>query len=126
MAIERLSAVRLFVTDIERAHAFYRDTLSFQDLAYEKGEHGFAVFAVDDDGLMLVVEETDGDESAVLIGRFAGLSFVTSDIETEIQDLSRKGVVIVDEPETQFWGGILANFADPDGNILTLVQYPDS
>ncbi|WP_259779649.1 VOC family protein [Aestuariispira ectoiniformans] len=125
MAIETLGAVRLFVSSIERAYSFYRDVLEFDDIAYEPGEHGFAVFTMDQNGIMLVVEEINGEDAAVLVGRFAGLSFVTSDIEAEVAQLRAKGVTVIDKPEEQPWGGILANFADPDDNILTLVQYPD-
>lgn len=125
MSIEKLGAVRLFVSDIEKSYDFYRNVLCFEDIAYENGNHAFAVFTIDDNGLMLVVERIDGDEAAALVGRFAGLSFVTQNIEQEVATLRNKGVVVVDEPEPQFWGGILANIADPDGNILTLVQYPE-
>lgn len=125
MLIEKLGAVRLFVSDIEKAYRFYRDILQFEDIAYENGENGYAVFTVNQEGVMLVVEQIDGDETIALIGRFAGLSFVTADIEMAVSRLRQNDVTVIDEPEEQFWGGILANFADPDGNILTLVQYPD-
>jgi len=35
-----------------------------------------------------------------------------------------KGVEFVEEPTRQFWGGWLADFRDPTGNVLTLVQNP--
>ena len=41
-----------------------------------------------------------------------------------VGDLEQKGVRLTAPPEAQDWGGVLAHFADPDGNILTLVQYP--
>jgi predicted enzyme related to lactoylglutathione lyase len=34
------------------------------------------------------------------------------------------GVEIVGQPARQPWGGILAHIADPDRNVLTLVEYP--
>lgn len=38
--------------------------------------------------------------------------------------LASRGVDVVGWPETQPWGGTLAHIADPDGNVLTLVEYP--
>ena len=35
--------------------------------------------------------------------------------------LTGKGVVFTEPPEKQQWGGTIAHFRDPDGNILTLL-----
>jgi hypothetical protein len=39
--------------------------------------------------------------------------------------LSAKGVNFIQKPTPMFWGGIEAQFADPDGNIFLLNQGED-
>jgi predicted enzyme related to lactoylglutathione lyase len=59
------------------------------------------------------------------VGRFAGFSFAVDDAGAACAELAARGVKIVGEPEVQPWGGILAHVADPDGNVITLVKYPN-
>lgn len=56
-----------------------------------------------------------------LVGRFTGVSFDTDDIERAYRRLFALGVPFQGPPEKQDWGGSLAHFRDPDGNLLTLV-----
>lgn len=48
-----------------------------------------------------------------------------ADIQAVYHDLSRRGVVFVRPPEREHWGGWVASFRDPDGNLLQLLQQPD-
>ena len=114
----RLAAVRVFVTDMDRALAFYRDTLGWP---VKVSDDGFAVFGAG--GADVVVETGDpaDAEEAALIGRFTGISFAVDDIEHAHRLLSEAGVRFDGPPQAQDWGGTLAHFFDPDGNTLTLV-----
>jgi predicted enzyme related to lactoylglutathione lyase len=51
------------------------------------------------------------------------LLLIMKDAHAECRSLSARGVRIVGWPEQQAWGGVLAHIADPDGNVLTLVQH---
>ena len=117
--IQRLSAVRIFVTDLERARGFYRDLLELDEM--DVGD-GYAL--LDCGGISVLLETTrpDDPEAAALVGRLLAVSFtVEGDIHEVHHRLVACGVAFEGAPETQPWGGTLAFPRDPDGNILTLV-----
>ena len=115
--LKSLSAVRIFVDDLDRARRFYRDVLELPERA---AESGWAVFDVD--GKDVVVEAVPADDpDHDLVGRFLAVSFDVDDIDATYQELKRRGVAFDHPPETQSWGGTLAFPRDPDGNTFTLV-----
>ena len=52
------------------------------------------------------------------------MSFSVDDAQRACDRLTALGVEIVGPPRRQPWGGTLAHIADPDHNVLTLVEYP--
>jgi predicted enzyme related to lactoylglutathione lyase len=44
------------------------------------------------------------------------------DIYAEAKRLSEAGVEFIRQPEQESWGGWVATFKDPDGNVLQLLQ----
>ncbi|MCR9221254.1 MAG: VOC family protein [Alphaproteobacteria bacterium] len=115
----RLYAARIFVSDYARARDFYARTLGLP-VAFEMAEAG--VLGVDAGGPLLIVERTDADgEDGALIGRFCGLSLQVADIHATYRRLLGQAVAFEGPPTRQDWGGVLAHFHDPDGNILTLL-----
>jgi lactoylglutathione lyase len=114
-----VSAVRLFVSDFGRAVEFYTGPLG---LNVSGGDGRSWVLFRLSNAILLVepVSETSA-EFEELVGRFAGVSFETDDIQQAYGRLSAAGVKFDGPPEKQFWGGWLAHFHDPDDNILTLV-----
>ncbi|MEC8857995.1 MAG: VOC family protein [Chloroflexota bacterium] len=44
------------------------------------------------------------------------------DIHAEVKRLAAAGVEFIREPEQETWGGWVATFKDPDGNLLQLLQ----
>ena len=44
------------------------------------------------------------------------------DIHAEAKRLAEAGVEFIREPEQETWGGWVATFKDPDGNVLQLLQ----
>ena len=116
----KLFAVRVFVTDWERAIRFYAETLEMA-VAYRSDEMGWAQMAPGEGQLALErVDPSDG-ESRVLVGRFVGVSLQVPDIFAVYETLAARGVGFLGPPEKQPWGGVLAHLRDPDGNILTLL-----
>jgi len=120
--VDGLSAVRLFVSNLERAVEFYKGRLGLTLTAQD--ESVYAVFQLPN--VTLIVEPVDSADAEFdeLVGRFTGVSFSTGDIHAAYDQLSSAGVHFLGAPKTQVWGGILAHFHDPDHNVLTLVQAP--
>jgi len=115
--LQSVSAVRIFVDDIERARHFYRDILELNEAS---ATPEWAVFNLD--GSNIIVEKVAAeDPEHTLVGRFLAVSFNVDDIDVTYRKLVAKGVSFPEPPERQQWGGMLAFPRDPDGNILTLV-----
>ena len=115
----RLYGVRVFVRDLDQARRFYRDTLGLK-VRWELNPAAIGF----DLGADLIVEAVPGDAPAddlALVGRFVGCSIAVDDIDATFADLSAKGVEFTHQPERQPWGGVLAHFKDPSGNVLTLL-----
>ena len=74
----------------------------------------------------LIVEYVDPDdpEAARLVARFTAFSFTVTNMEVTLTDLRKHPIEWLGMAERQPWGGLLSHFKDPDGNILTLVEYP--
>jgi len=120
----KLYAVRIFTEHFENAIDFYQSTLGMT-MRFCNADFGWAEFELG--GSAIGIERVDpGDmEHMSLVGRFAGVSLAVPDIQAVYERLVAQGVTFVSSPEPQDWGGILAHFADPDKNILTLVQVPE-
>jgi lactoylglutathione lyase len=116
----KLFAVRVFVTDWERAIRFYAETLEMP-IAYRSDEMGWAQMAPGEGQLALERVDPTDQEGRALVGRFVGVSLRVPDIFATCKTLAARGVDFVAPPEKQAWGGVLAHFRDPDGNILTLL-----
>jgi predicted enzyme related to lactoylglutathione lyase len=46
----------------------------------------------------------------------------TDNIRSEARRLAEAGVEFIRHPEQESWGGWVATFKDPDGNVLQLLQ----
>ena len=56
------------------------------------------------------------------VGGFSNIAWETDDLEATYEVLKAKGVEFTQPPTRRFWGGIEAQFQDPDGNIFLLQQ----
>jgi catechol 2,3-dioxygenase-like lactoylglutathione lyase family enzyme len=121
MSVGPIEAVRVFTTRLEEARRFYGDTLGLVELL---ADDAMAMF--DTGQAKLIVERIDGGdpEAAGLVGRFTAFSFTVPDMAAALSGLRDRAIAWRGPPERQGWGGILAHFTDPDGNVLTLVEYP--
>ena len=118
----QLDTVRVFVTDVVSSRPFYQDLLEL-NLEVDGSPNGYVVFI--SGSISIVVENSEAFDDTTgepLVGRFTGLSFRVSNISESYNKLIESGVKFLEPPEKQPWGGLLASFRDPDGNILTLVQ----
>ena len=48
----------------------------------------------------------------------------TTDIHADAARLASAGVAFIRQPEQEGWGGWVATFQDPDGNVIQLLQQP--
>ncbi len=116
----KLFAVRVFVSDWDRAIRFYTETLGIA-ANFRSDEMGWAQLETGEGQLALERAAPDDPESRDLVGRFVGVSLEVADIEATHAALVERGVEFLSPPEAQPWGGVLAHFRDPDGNVLTLL-----
>jgi catechol 2,3-dioxygenase-like lactoylglutathione lyase family enzyme len=120
MTTYKLHAVRIFVSDWSRALEFYAETLGMP-VAFANEAMGWAELATEGSHLALERAAPDDAESRELVGRFLGVSLQVPDVAAAYTELRSRGVDFVEPPERQPWGGTLAHFRDPDGNVLTLL-----
>ncbi len=116
----KLYIVRIFVRDWLGACEFYEHTLGLSK-GFSDEPLGWAEFDVGGAKLGVQWVSADDDEGQALVGRFLGVSLNVDDIQQTYAELSNKGVVFTAPPKKQPWGGLLAHFRDPEGNVLTLV-----
>ena len=112
----QVSYVNVFVENLQGAIEFYRDRLGL-DLQFASPEHGFASFSAGPTRLALA---KTGPEHIALIGRHTGVGFEVPDLSTEHDRLVAAGVAFVMPPTKQSWGGSMAMFTDPEGNVYYL------
>jgi predicted enzyme related to lactoylglutathione lyase len=116
----KLFAVRIFVTDWDRAIRFYTEILGMH-ATYRNDKIGWAQMATGEGQLALERVDPSDQEGKALVGRFVGVSLQVPDIQATYKILVERGVEFVAPPENQPWGGVLAHLRDPDGNVLTLL-----
>src|SRR5215510_7293358 len=109
----------LIWTSVERFPAmasFYRDTLG---LAPRSDKSDFINF--DWSGVRLSVGVHDRVRGASREPLRIMINLTVADIRAVHARLSRAGVAFSREPAREDWGGWVATFADPDGNVLQLM-----
>ena len=117
----KLYAVRIFVDDWQTACDFYANTLGLT-CEFKDESFGWAEFDVGG-GAKFGIERCDPDsQDRSLVGRFLGVSLQVEDAFATYEVLKGKGVEFTASPEKQAWGGVLAHFKDPCGNIITLMS----
>ena len=99
-----IAYVNVFVSDLVRAVGFYVTVLGL-DIQYQSPEHGYA--SLTSRGLRVGLA-VPGPDQQDLVGRHTGLGFAVADLASE-----------------QRWGGFMALFTDPDGNVFYLDQISD-
>lgn len=114
----RIAYVNIFVSDLERAIAFYQGQLGFVMEAADP-DHGYASFQAGQVRLGLAVA---GGDHADLVGRHTGVGIDVGDLDAEHARLTTQGVRFTAPPSRQPWGGYMALVADPDGNVFYLDQ----
>jgi len=129
--IERLAVVPLIVKDLDEAFEFYTEKLGFEKVTDVRGPIHFLTVAPKngrDTEILLQVPDPKmlGDERAAdmmsQIGKNSYI-FLVNNCEATVEELRKKGVQILLEPQTQPYG-TQAIIADLYGNSLVLREPP--
>jgi predicted enzyme related to lactoylglutathione lyase len=117
--IEGVAGVIIWTEDLDRLVAFYRDTLELTPhsirpnfIAFRWGEMRLSL------GKHPKVRGVAQDPYRIMI------NLGVDDIHRVYASLCAKGVPFLKPPQQEYWGGWVATFFDPDGNILQLLQQP--
>ena len=122
----RIQCVVVMVRDQDQALQFYLDQLGFQlivDDHSESGDRWITVAPPDGTALLAIVAPRPGSEASKLVGRATQVVFVTDDVAAKYGEWLRQGVRFHSPPQLQPWGGTVAVFEDPDGNIFSLISF---
>ena len=114
-----LGYANFFVSDYEQSMQFFRDQLGLSVLTGDP-EFGYASF---DTGAAQIAFAVSPDQPE-LIGRHTGIGLMAVNISLAHEEMCAAGVEFDMAPQQQPWGGVLALFKDPDGNIFYLDQLP--
>ena len=125
--IHKIEAIVLFVQDLDRCTAFYRDTFKLQ---YRGSDAHSANFLLED-GLYLILLSPSGaadllsmgvNELSIKGGPRGLLAAGVADVDAAYAELKAQGVTFVRPPTDQRWGLRTAHFADPEGNLWEINQ----
>ena len=126
-AASRIGAVVYYVADIGRTEAFYRDTMGL-DVQRMPGASGDETGGADwlmaetAGGIVLVFFQMEGKPGASPIIVF---ELDEGGIDRAVDSLAKKGATIVTPVSHAPDGGLSADFADPDGHVLSVHQPGD-
>ena len=118
-----LAYVNVFVTDFAQALAFYRDALGLTVVTADEN-FGYASFAAGAAQGATLAFACVGEDQSSLAGRHTGIGWMVSDVDASYRSLEGRGVQFESPPAQQPWGGYMAIFKDPDGNLFYLDQAP--
>jgi predicted enzyme related to lactoylglutathione lyase len=109
--------ITLGVIDYRRSIAFFRDVIGFP-LLIDDEKFQFARFQAG--GVTFALVGGAGKEREARGDVHAGIAICVPDVDAAYRELSAKGVRFTMPPSKQPWGGYMALFADPDGNVFHL------
>jgi predicted enzyme related to lactoylglutathione lyase len=118
------------VDDIEKARAFYSDTLGIEAKVYDMGP-GFIVLGLAGGRNLMVYAKPDFTPATYTV-----LNFAVDDVDRAVDDLGARGVSMerydgFDQDEKGIargdgQGPDIAWFKDPAGNVLSVMHEPEA
>ena len=112
----KVGAIVFFVSQLERALAFYRDTLGLPVQAVDGHDGPFGVGEVGELTLVFIARSARAGDSPVIVFNLDG------GIDDYAEALAARGVEIVVPVSEAPDGGLSLDFVDPDRNLLSLYQ----
>jgi len=129
MPINRVDTVCVFVSDQDRAKAFYTGQLGFelrtdQPLFPGASARWLAVApAGSQTNIILYLPDENWDHYRQVVGKSQAITLDVTDMDQTAAGLKARGVKFVSEPDAQPWG-TFATIEDSEGNHILLVQQP--
>ena len=119
----KIQYVNLYVSELERSMAFFRDSLGVE-VQYSDAKFGYASLNAGPIRMGLAQVDSEDKDQRALVGRQTGIGFATADLGRTHQELAGKGIHFPMKPAKQPWGAMMAMFEDPDGNVFYLDELP--
>ncbi len=120
--ISTLAGVIIWTDQLERMAAFYRDVL---ELPVHSVRPHFVAFELAHGARLSVGTHSEVHGPAKESARVT-VNLGVTDIHATYRTLVARGVTFVRPPEREHWGGWVASFRDPDGNLVQLLQPPET
>ncbi len=125
--IDALATVCIFVTDQDKAKAFYTEKLGFELRQDQPMGPDSRWVAVAPKGarteIILYKLDENWEHYTQVRGKSQALTFNVPDMAAQYEDMKAKGVRITSEPDKQPWGTFMT-ILDQDDNALLLVELP--
>ena len=124
-SLSHVSAISLFVEDLETAKSFYEAVFGVE-VVFEDETSVCVKFDQLFVNLLLNSAAEQQVEPAPVAGRGSGsrfqLSLWVDDVDAACADLKERGVKLLTGPVDREWGMRVATFTDPDGHSWELAQ----
>ena len=124
--INEIMATVIFVQDLDRCTAFYRDTFK---LPYAGSDASSSTFQLQERYLILLsisgaadLLDSDPTEFKIDGSPRVVLAAGVEDVNAAYETLKAEGVTFLQHPTDRPWGLRTAHFADPEGNIWEINQ----
>jgi len=121
--ITQVGNVTVVVKDLGKALRFYRDKVGLRLCFYDR-KHDWVCFECGSGRTTFSLTTPWNKRAKSLVGVRTGVSFYVDDIEQTYRAMLKKRIRFSLKPRKERWGGIVANFDDPDGNKFFLLQMP--
>ena len=119
--MNRVGYVILFVADLERSVAFYRDVIG---IPFKLQGDGYVEFATEGTRFGLYdrnrLDELTGQDATAPERPGGEVVFLVGDVDAEAERLQAAGVSILKGPVDRVWGHRTLHVEDPDGFVVEL------
>jgi catechol 2,3-dioxygenase-like lactoylglutathione lyase family enzyme len=114
--IKTVWSITFHVSDMKRAVKFYEETLGLEKKYEFPSYAGFEC-----GGLEIGLNPASGERQKTSLTA-PSVEFLVDDVDKFCDRLNCAGARFIERLHDEPWGGRQATFADPDGNILEIVQ----